>query len=214
MPVINSANANSVNIESAKRDYHHGDLRSAAIAEGLQQLRTASLDRLSLRKIARNLGVSATALYRHFPDKAALLGGLAMAGAEQLGREQMAAFDIAGGGETGFAATGRAYVRFAIANPALFRLVMACTPANAERAGQAAADTSPMRFLHQNIAALLPTGAPEDARRVGALQAWALVHGLAMLVLDGQVDADDAMIERVIAGGVAPQLAPLTLTTR
>ncbi len=63
-------NDNSVNIKS----YHHGDLRSALVEEGLRLLAASDAEHLSLREIARNAGVSATAVYRHFPDKEALLG--------------------------------------------------------------------------------------------------------------------------------------------
>src|SRR5262245_66433836 len=73
-------NGNSVNIESGGERYHHGDLRAALIGEGLKRLKEGPVDALSLREIARNVGVSATAVYRHFPDKAALLGALCVAG--------------------------------------------------------------------------------------------------------------------------------------
>ena len=75
-----ASNDNSVNIKS----YHHGDLRSAAVAEGLRLLQEREADSLSLREIARNVGVSATALYRHFPDRASLLAALANAGYAKL----------------------------------------------------------------------------------------------------------------------------------
>ena len=53
---------------SEKRSYHHGDLRAAAIAAGLELLKSRTADDLGLREVARAVGVSATALYRHFPD--------------------------------------------------------------------------------------------------------------------------------------------------
>ncbi|MFT3975751.1 MAG: helix-turn-helix domain-containing protein, partial [Sphingomonas bacterium] len=52
--------------------YHHGDLRAALVAEGLLLIEEQGADDLSLRELARRVGVSATAVYRHFPDKAAL----------------------------------------------------------------------------------------------------------------------------------------------
>jgi AcrR family transcriptional regulator len=139
-----ASNANSVNIESEKRGYHHGDLRSALVQAGLDLLKTRAPDAVSLREIARMAGVSATAVYRHFPDKQALLSALCDEGAEDLARLQQAAMAQAGGGRSGFDAVGRTYVRFALANPTLFRLMMtapvdACAPpggAGAGRAGQ------------------------------------------------------------------------------
>ncbi|WP_260582630.1 TetR/AcrR family transcriptional regulator [Sphingopyxis sp. PET50] len=72
---------NSVNIKSdgakAAGAYHHGDLRAAVIAAGLKRLESGDGGELGLRALARDVGVSATALYRHFPDKEALLDALA-----------------------------------------------------------------------------------------------------------------------------------------
>ena len=187
-------NANSVNIE--KRAYHHGDLRAALIAEGLKLLERSDSDSLSLREVARNAGVTATSVYRHFPDKQALLAALACEGLERLGVEQRAAAAKAGGGDAGFAATGRAYVRFALANPALFRLIFASGGQDRQEAGLSSSDV--MAFLRQNAAAFIGAGLDDPATAIEMLRAWSMVHGLAMLMLDGQVPADDAIIDRVV----------------
>ena len=71
-----SENDNTVNMKNREGRYHHGDLRSALVEEGLAQLDTKAPEAVSLREIARNVGVSATAVYRHFPDKDALLAAL------------------------------------------------------------------------------------------------------------------------------------------
>jgi AcrR family transcriptional regulator len=105
-----------------KSAYHHGDLRAALIQEGLRLLEERRGDDVGLREVARAAGVSATAVYRHFPDKAALLRALSSEGLARLAEAQRRAFSGAGGGKAGFLATGRAYVAFALANPALFRL--------------------------------------------------------------------------------------------
>jgi AcrR family transcriptional regulator len=184
-------NDNSVNIKIEKRGYHHGDLRQTAIDEGLRLLEQSDADHLSLREIARNIGVSATALYRHFPEKQALLDALAAAGAELLGVAQMKAMQAVGGGVNGFNASGRAYVRFALANPALFRLIMSCRPAD---------DSLAMRFLRENVAEFAPATATAQQRRVYAYRAWSMVHGLATLMLDGLIPPHDALIREVIDG--------------
>lgn len=180
-----------------KSSYHHGDLRAALIAHGLKLLAERNADDLSLREVARGVGVSPTAVYRHFPDKVALMAALAAQGLKQLGREQHAAFEAAGGGGGGFSATGAAYVRFAISNPALFRLIFAGTHPSVDEPDDAS------RFLHQNAVALAPPGV--DAK-VFALQAWSIAHGLALLMLDGQVPIDDTIIDRVVdAHWMAPR---------
>lgn len=176
-----------------KRTYHHGDLRGALLDAGLRLLAERDVEGVSLREMARSVGVSATAVYRHFPDKTALMVALAREGLDRLAAAQHAASDEVGGGVAGFAATGRAYVRFALANPALFRLIFTSS-AEVSTSGEPEA----MRFLRANSAAALPTSADVDAVQVGAVRSWALVHGLAMLMLDGQVPADDGLIDRVI----------------
>lgn len=180
-----------------KRTYHHGDLRTALLQEGLRLLEEQRGDDLGLREVARGVGVSATAIYRHFPDKAALLRALAAEGLERLATAQREAFDTAGGGKAGFAATGRAYVSFALANPALFRLVFANPP---EPAVPAERNNVPeaFRMLRENARFLVPAGAGEDAVELAAVEAWAKVHGLAVLLLDGQIARDERMIAAVI----------------
>ncbi len=175
------------------RGYHHGDLRQALVAAGLAALETTAIADISLRGLAREAGVSATAVYRHFPDKRALLAALASEGLEQLGQFQQRA--AAEAGDDAFAATGRAYVRFALAHSALFRLVFT----HCEGAGIGGPDGGLAAELLRRSAALQAGGDPVATQRI-AVQAWALVHGLAMLMLDGQLPADEALIGLVIDG--------------
>ena len=193
------ANGNTVNMDKAP--YHHGDLRQALIAEGLRLLAMPDGDALSLRQVARGVGVSATSVYRHFPDKEALMTALALAGLAQLGTAQRLAAQAAGGGEAGFGATGRAYVRFALANPALFRLIFT-TPALARPQEQCAMGGEAADLLMTNAAMAAARGG--GVANVRAVQAWALVHGLAMLMLDGHVPADAALIDQAISSPLAP----------
>jgi AcrR family transcriptional regulator len=184
---------NTVNM--GKRPYHHGDLRGGLIAEGLRLLAERDAEALSLREVARAVGVSATSVYRHFPHKEALMTALALEGLAQLGAAQRAAAEAVGGGKAGFAATGRAYVRFALANPALFRLIFtspALTPSKASGTLNSEAGS----LLQANAAAAAAKDGGEAA--VHAVQAWALVHGLAMLMLDGQIPEDDGLIQKAI----------------
>jgi AcrR family transcriptional regulator len=184
-------NDNTVNMTLDAPLYHHGNLELAAIHEGLTMLADRDVDDISLREIARNVGVSATALYRHFPSKKALLNALANEGLEMLARAQISATDNAGGGAEGFKASGRAYVRFALANPTLFRLIMAC--GNAQR-------STAMTFLLHNVAELAPRGLSPDKCHAHAMRAWAIVHGLATLMLDRMIQPDDPLIDNVISG--------------
>jgi AcrR family transcriptional regulator len=189
-----TGNANSVNI--GKKPYHHGDLRAALISEGLAILSESDADSLSLRELARRVGVSAPSVYRHFPDKQALMTALAEEGLRRLGASQHQAAEAAGGGKAGFAATGRAYVRFALANPALYRLIFTSPLIAAYRASVADRPEA-FDFLLANAGAAVGADPESQAARVAAVEAWALVHGLAMLMLDGQIPADEALIDAV-----------------
>ena len=176
-----------------QRAYHHGDLRAALVAAGLRAVETTDVADISLRGLAREVGVSATAVYRHFPDKRALLEAMAFEGLAQLGQlQQQAAKDA---GDQAFSATGRAYVRFALANPGLFRLIF--THGDGQSAGVPEGTLAATMLIESAARA---TGGDEAATRRFAVQAWALVHGLAMLMLDGQLPADEALIDQVIDG--------------
>lgn len=194
-----STDGNTINIE--KKPYHHGDLRATLIAEGLRLLTERDAESFSLREVARNAGVSATSVYRHFPDKDALMTALAQEGLAQLGAAQHAAAEVAGGGLESFAATGRTYVRFALANPALFRLIFA-SPALDGAHHDDSDEADPMTFLRRNAAAAGNASPDDPATAIRVTRAWSLVHGLAMLILDGQIPADDALIDQVIIADI------------
>ncbi|KCZ98442.1 TetR family transcriptional regulator [Hyphomonas polymorpha PS728] len=194
-------NDNTVNMGGEKNRYHHGDLRAALIAEGLKLIGSGPAETLSLREIARNAGVSATAVYRHFPDKAALLSALCTEGHAMMA----AAFEkaMAGKGDrmAAFISMGRAYVQFALAHPALFRLMMAQPGAGPAHAPQPCAEDRPedgMTLLVRALDDLYGRDMPAGLREARRLKSWALVHGLAMLMLDGQVPAEPALIDAVI----------------
>ena len=198
---------NSVNIKdpkpkkpAKKRSYHHGELRGTVIATGMKLLEEREADDLGLREIAREIGVSATALYRHFPNKDALLSAIAMQGMEMLGQQQVNLAAEAGGGEDGLVAMGQTYVRFAVENPALFRLCFrTASSINVLDADISEVGTA-MGGLREGIAALMPDDMAEEDRKSAALRAWSLVHGLASLILDGQIEYDEKIVNSVVAG--------------
>lgn len=206
---------NSVNMKNAGGEaattkaagaYHHGDLRAAVIAAGLKRLAEGDGGELGLRALARDVGVSATALYRHFPDKEALLDALADEGLRRLGALQAQAWLKAGGASAGFKATGIAYVRFAHDEPALFRLSftrqMPERYRDADGAGSDGGETA-YNLLRAGVGEALPGVKDVD---IAALHAWSLVHGLAMLILDRRIEWDEAKVADVVGltfGGVA-----------
>ena len=187
----------------AKRRYHHGDLRAALVSEGLRLVESAGAEAISLREVARAVGVSATSVYRHFPDKRALMTALAQEGLHRLGAAQQdAAGAAAGTGAAAFTATGRAYVHFALANPGLFRLTFTYPGIDV---GDPTSDAA-ASLLHDH--ALDIANGDERLARVVALRAWALVHGLALLMLDGRVPPNDALIDAAISSVVLGDRKP------
>ena len=181
-----------VTVSTSTESYHHGSLREALIEAGIASLEGADGKDVSLRALAREVGVSATAVYRHFPDKQALMVALAQEGLSLLAAQQRAAADKVGGGIEGFTETGRAYVRFALSHPALFRLIF--TQGEPLELGDIPDDASALLITKTRSLSSDPKQA-----EVMALQAWSIAHGIAMLMLDGRIPADDKLIERLLS---------------
>src|ERR671918_777489 len=94
------------------RPYHHGNLRRALLDEALATIRAEGVDGLTLREIGSRVGVSRTALYRHFADKRALLAAVATEGFRTLRQQLAAAWEEGGRQRRALDAMGIAYVRF------------------------------------------------------------------------------------------------------
>lgn len=107
------------------RPYHHGDLRSALLATAERTLRDKGAAALSLRELAREIGVSHAAPGRHFKDKQSLLDALALAGFGRMAETLEAADDPALPLEPRLTALARAYLGFALDNAALLELMYA-----------------------------------------------------------------------------------------
>ena len=165
---------------SARAGYHHGELREALVAAGLAILEEGGDPAsLGLREAARRAGVSAMAPYRHFSDKDALLAAVATVGFERL-RADLAAADRGGEGQAALVAQGAAYVAFAATHPGLFRLMFrSCSAAPPEALARASSDA--FGVLASRVAVLMPAEHAADE----ALRCWSLVHGMAVLALDG-----------------------------
>lgn len=111
--------------ESARR-YHHGDLRAALLSGAEAELSRGSVGSLSLRGLARHLGVSHGAPREHFRTKQALLDALAQTGFERLGRQLDEAMrDYEGTFTQRLTVFAQAYVRFASSYPSLIELMFA-----------------------------------------------------------------------------------------
>ena len=167
--------------------YHHGDLRRALLDAAAAVLADAGVAALSLRDLARRVGVSAAAPYHHFANKAALVDALAE---DMMARLDGALADAAARATDPLAqarAVGVAYVQFAVAHPDGFRLAFRPelgTPVAELIGGDDAVPAEEPGFRHL-WAAVTALGFSGDERADAALSAWALVHGLAALLVDG-----------------------------
>ncbi|MCB1657130.1 MAG: TetR/AcrR family transcriptional regulator [Moraxellaceae bacterium] len=171
-----------------KEHYHHGSLHDALIGAAVQRLQQDGIAKLSLRALAADVGVSPTAVYRHFEDKSALLAAIACDGFvgltqnmhKYLGHEPCDALSA-------LKRIGIGYVDYAIHHPAHYRLMF----------GQRMVERARYPDLYQasntSFAMLRDTikrGIDEQMFRdlpldVMTMTAWSLVHGMAMLTIDG-----------------------------
>jgi AcrR family transcriptional regulator len=172
-----------------KGAYHHGDLRPALLRAAADVLEKQGLDALTLRDLASRAGVSHNAPYRHFKDRDALLAALAEDGFRALGK----ALEGKSGNPM-----GEAYVRFALAHPARFRLMFGGGLRLSDHPGLRAASGGAYDALLQALRARQDLPDPE----IAAAAAWSLVHGLANLLLDGHFErvTESADLERFIKG--------------
>jgi AcrR family transcriptional regulator len=169
------------------RPYHHGDLPAALLARAEQTLREKGSGALSLRELAREIGVSPAAPSRHFKSKQALLDALALTGFDRLAEAIAASQEDAG---EAFAdridAAARAYVGFAVANAALLDLMFSVkhSPEASEAVGATAHRWS------EQLLELIGYGQRRGEVREGqleriALPVFAALHGYAGLEASG-----------------------------
>ncbi|MDE8345271.1 MAG: WHG domain-containing protein [Acidocella sp.] len=152
------------------------DLRARLVTAALAMLETDGAEP-SLRAVARAVGVSAMAPYRHFPDKAALLAAVAADGFRGLAAALVSA-DAQPDPRAALVAQGMAFVAFARANPGLYRLMFS------ENYGNTDFDTVNATYL---ILAERVRGLVTDEVDAAILACRALVQGLASIALSGRI---------------------------
>lgn len=164
------------------KKYHHGDLRPEMVSAAMAFLKDHEPRDLSIRALAKQIGVSEAAPYHHFPNRKALELAVMAEGYGILRRQMEAAHAKPGAQLTDLL---RQYVVFATAHPNLFHLIHqsgdARNPSNRDLYAQSNAAFAPL--LETVRDRMAPNGATEDQIAFAALMTWTQVHGLAEVVL-------------------------------
>ena len=159
--------------------YHHGNLPRALLDSAAEVIAEVGPAQMSLREVARRSGVSNAAPVHHFGDKAGLFTALAAEGYQLLAAELAEASETTGD----FVAVGVAYVRFAVKHRAHFEVMF--RPELYDRTDPRVVDGvgAAGRYLYGPAAAVTGTDGPE-----AGIAAWAVMHGLATLILNENLD--------------------------
>jgi AcrR family transcriptional regulator len=177
---------------SAKRGYHHGDLRNALAEAAAQLAKQGGPESVTVRAAARSVGVTPTAAYRHFAGHEELLGAAKEQCVQRLGtaiEEELLALSASGSrvqlAVRNLVAAGRAYLRFALAEPGLFHTAFTSGGSILDKE-PAELSASSFGMLVNLLDELMKCGflAPER-RPMAEVAVWSAVHGLALLLLDG-----------------------------
>ena len=176
---------------TTRKTYHHRDLRAALITEGLRQIEKVGTN-LSLRALAKSIGVSPTAPYRHFADRGELMGALAAEGFHQF-TDALMVSDTEPIPLLALKALGLAYLDFARKQPSLYRLMFSPY-------GYSLNSDSCKEAADRAFGALISTvaRANEAGWKRGhtvqtlSLSYWAELHGWSCLSGDGLVPHDVA----------------------
>ena len=195
---------NAVKTEAvrAKAKYHHGDLREALVQASYDLVVMKGAENFTLAEACRLAGVSTAAPYKHFKDRDEVLALIVARGFDRMSEQSMRAVEAAGVGTlAGIIAMGRAYVRFAVENENLFRLMFGQHPVvktDEDVVGEGMGCFS--KVIEQVGIYCARNGVAGNPQEI-AVRLWTFVHGAASLLIDGDyavVAADldvDALIE-------------------
>ena len=168
--------------------YHHGDLRRALLDEALRIIQAHGVDQLTLRTVGERLGVSRSALYRHFSDKQALIAAVGREGFRTFRVALQEAWERNGRGRSGFEAMAVAYVQFAVTHPSHYRVMFGRFVESCAKDAQFTAEArAAFQVLVDSLVEQQQTGiVRRDDPVLLARFIWSVVHGIAMLTIDGQ----------------------------
>lgn len=171
------------------RDYHHGDLRRALIAAAVELVETQGLEAVSVRDVARRVGVSPGAPFRHFKSRTALLTAVAEEAQERLLRAVAEArrHEKADDPLAAFRAIGEGFLRWAFENPGHFHVISTRAVIDFDSPGLRERNDR----LRSTMRHLMAAAAQQGRLRSGDIDRYvlglrALAYGLARMHIDGQ----------------------------
>ncbi len=189
-----------------KDSYHHGDLKTELIKKGLKILDEEGCEGFSMRKVATACNVSQTAPYRHFKDKNELIKAIAINAMHEFEENLERAFLEEGDAKAQLKAMGRYYIQFFAERPEYMRLLFFSKVQDWMREAVKkechCADEHPYSALERAVKNY-KSAYPNDERTEDELivYCWGLVHGIAGLVVNGELPGDEnalALVDRVI----------------
>lgn len=201
---------NTPRSRAAANSYHHGNLRQTLLRHAVELAREGGPDAVVLRDVQRLAGVSNSAAYRHYADREALLAAVGEQAMLRLADAMVAQMDALPRRRAKdaraldrFRATGQSYIDFALAEPGLFRTAFAHKASGRQPQPDAPEPTGeehhPFQILMRCIDDLVSAGVLSADRRDGLDEAaWAAVHGLATLFLDGPLRETDSARKQLI----------------
>lgn len=177
-----------MNLEE-KQKYHHGDLRSALITATIEIINQQGIEGLTMRGLSTWVGVSRTAAYRHFNDKADLLAAAAMEGFKQFSEAlKVTRIDLSLNELERFKNMGQAYIKFAVDNPVYYRLMFGDVVIQKSKALNAISDTAFSEIVLMLEMLQAAKFIEKEEAKLQAIYIWSLMHGVASLTIDNKLD--------------------------
>lgn len=202
MFTLSTSIPNRYNLESSQHPtgaYHHGNLRVALIEATLSLIAENGMKAFTIRQVAKRAGVSHAAPYRHFKDKEALLSAVAMEGFDMVIEDTHRRFERCGNDVLGrFRESGLAYIDFAARNPSHYRVMFSAGEHHVEKTLEKRSKQAFEILLNcicdcQEKKLVRPCEPFEQA-----MAAWSIVHGYAMLIIDGFIHDPSERLKYVI----------------
>lgn len=188
--------------------YHHGDLRAALLQAAREIVAECGIEGLTLRACARRVKVSHAAPKHHFGNLAGLLAELAADGYKRMA--VLMDLELANSAKDSSRAAGVGYVRFAMTNPDLFRIMQRRDLLDEQSARLRKTRDAVKKRLRDALRAAYVRAyghPPEESTLVARLAlAWSSVHGYANLWIEGPLHAPGTPSIEIVLSQLRPAL--------